>query len=280
MVEPIREARLTLCAASGLTPADLICSPEQPLGATAARVAEFADRRALGEPLSRIVGKREFWGITLSISPEVLDPRPETETLVATALILFHDRRGQSLRILDLGVGSGALLCAVLREFPRALGLGVDISPAAAGVARGNVKACDLAARAEIRIGSWTEGVEAEFDLIVSNPPYVRSADIDTLPLEVRNYDPRAALDGGDDGLDAYRIILPSSAKLLAPGGWLLAEMGAGQETELLAMAASAGFGACTTQRDLAGVARALAAGSPRARVGSRDRYGLAIAGP
>jgi len=278
--EPVREARLTLCAACGLTPADLIRSPDQPLGAAAARLAEFAERRALGEPLSRIVGKREFWGIALSISPDVLDPRPETETIVATALALFHGRRGRSLRILDLGVGSGALLCALLREFPRAHGVGVDISPAAAAVARGNVEACGLGDRAEIRVGGWTEGFEGEFDLIVSNPPYVRSADIDTLPPEVRNYDPRVALDGGDDGLDAYRIILPSSAKLLAPGGWLLAEMGAGRETELLAMAAHAGFRDCASKPDLAGVARVLAAGSPRASQGSCDRYGVAIAGP
>jgi len=209
----------------------------------------------------------------------VLDPRPETETLVETALARFRDRRNKALRILDLGVGSGALLCALLREFPRAAGVGVDISPRAVEVARHNAKACGLDGRADIRIGDWTEGVEAGFDLIVSNPPYIRSADIDMLPPEVRNYDPRVALDGGADGLNAYRTILPSSAALLAPEGWLLAELGAGQEEEALVIAARAGFRDCAVRRDLAGVARVLVARSPRAVRGSCVRYGFAIAG-
>ena len=209
----------------------------------------------------------------------MLDPRPETETLVETALARFRDRRNKALRILDLGVGSGALLCALLREFPRAAGVGVDISPRAVEVARHNAKACGLDGRADIRIGDWTEGVEAGFDLIVSNPPYIRSADIDILPPEVRNYDPRVALDGGADGLNAYPTILPSSAALLAPEGWLLAELGAGQEEEALVIAARAGFRDCAVRRDLAGVARVLVARSPRAVRGSCVRYGFAIAG-
>ena len=155
--------------------------------------------------------------MALSISPDVLDPRPETETLVEAALELFRSRRDEALRILDLGVGSGAILCALLSEFPAAHGVGLDVSAAAAAVARRNVEACGASDRAEIRVGDWTDGLEGEFDLIVSNPPYVRSADIDRLPPDVRDYDPRVALDGGDDGLDGYRIILPSSAKLLAP---------------------------------------------------------------
>jgi release factor glutamine methyltransferase len=277
--EPVREARLALCAACGLTPADLIRAPARPLGAAAARLGEFAERRLLGEPLSRIVGRREFWGMALSISPDVLDPRPETETLVEAALELFRSRRDEALRILDLGVGSGAILCALLSEFPAAHGVGLDVSAAAAAVARRNVEACGASDRAEIRVGDWTDGLEGEFDLIVSNPPYVRSADIDRLPPDVRDYDPRVALDGGDDGLDGYRIILPSSAKLLAPEGWLLAEMGAGQEAELLSMAANAGYRDCASKMDLAGVARVLLAASPRASVGSCDRHGFAIAG-
>lgn len=259
--DPGREARLTLCAASSLTLAELIGSPDQPIGAAAAKVAAFAERRARREPLSRIRGAREFWGMALSISPDVLDPRPETETLVETALTLLRQRRTDELRILDLGVGSGALICALLREFPCATGIGVDISFAAAEVARANVEACGLIDRAEIRLGDWTAGVEAAFDLIVSNPPYIRSADIDTLAPEVRDYDPRLALDGGGDGLRAYRAILPACAALLAPKGWLLVELGGGLEAELLAMAADAGFRHCTIKPDIAGLARVLAAG-------------------
>src|SRR5271157_4862476 len=158
--DPKREAGITLAAASGVSPIALIVAPREPLGSAARRVEEFAARRAAGEPLSRIVGKREFWGLELAISPQVLDPRPETETIVEASLRLLGDRREEPLRILDLGVGSGALLCALLSEFTQARGVGVDISAGAANVARGNVEACGLAERTEIRIGDWTKGLE------------------------------------------------------------------------------------------------------------------------
>ena len=145
-----REARISLCAASGISPVALIIDPREPLGSTASRVQEVAARRATGEPLSRIVGKREFWGLSLSITGHVLDPRPETETIVEVALSIFSDRREDPLRILDLGVGSGALLCALLTEFSAACGVGVDISAEAADVARANLKTRGLSPRAEI----------------------------------------------------------------------------------------------------------------------------------
>ena len=223
---------------------------------------EFAARRAAGEPLSRVVGKREFWGLELAISPQVLDPRPETETIVETSLKMLGDRREEPLRILDLGLGSGALLCALLSEFAHARGVGVDISPAAANMARSNIEACGLAARAEIRIGDWAKELEGRFDLIVSNPPYVRSADLAGLPREVRNFDPRLALDGGIDGLDAYRRILPESRGLLCGGGWLVVEIGASQAAGVLAMAEKCGFVDARTVRDLAGLDRVVAARS------------------
>ncbi len=263
--DPAREARLTLAAACGLSPLALIVAPEEPLGARADKLANFAARRAAGELISRIVGKREFWGLALTIAPQVLDPRPESETLVGAAVATFRDRRSDALRILDLGVGSGALLCALLAEFANGRGLGVDVSACAVKVARGNIEACGLAGRAEIRVGDWTRNLDGPFDLIVSNPPYVRSADIAGLSREVRDYDPRLALDGGFDGLEAYRAIMPASAPLLGKGSWLLVEIGAGQATGVLSIAATAGFLACRTYRDLAGLERVLAARSPQA---------------
>ncbi len=255
--EPRREARLAFCAAGGLSAAALIAAPETALGQPAAtRLADLAARRAAGEPLSKIAGRREFWGLTLIVSPDVLDPRPETETLVEAALKLIGRRRGERLRILDLGVGSGAILCALLTECPAAHGLGVDASAAAVAIARRNVEACGLAARADIRLGSWTEGVKGPFDLIVSNPPYIPSADIAALAREGRDFDPRLALDGGADGLDAYRMILPASVGLLARGGRLIVEVGAGQGGEVLGLAARLGFVHAETRRDLAGVER------------------------
>jgi release factor glutamine methyltransferase len=261
--DPKREARITLAAASGVTPIALIVAPQEPLGSAAWRVKEFAARRAAGEPLSRIVGKREFWGLELTISPQVLDPRPETETIVEASLRLLKDRREQPLRFLDLGVGSGALLCALLAEFARARGVGVDISAGAVDLARRNIGACGLARRAEIRLGDWTKGLKGPFDLIVSNPPYIPSANLLRLPREVVNFDPPLALDGGIDGLDAYRRILPDSLSLLAGGAWLMVEVGAEQAADVLAMAERCGFVDAATDKDLAGLDRVVAARSP-----------------
>ena len=254
--EPLREARLTLCAAAGLDPAALIAGPDEPLGPRSGQVGEFARRRARGEPLSKILGRRAFWGLDLRVSRDVLDPRPETETIVEAALALYGARKREPLRILDLGVGSGALLCALLREFGHARGIGVDRSEAAAAIARMNTEACGFAGRAEIRVGSWTENLDGPFDLIVSNPPYIPSAEIAGLPREVRDFDPRLALDGGADGLDAYRAILPAAARILAPGGSVMAEVGAGQAPDVLVLAERAGLSEAATRRDLAGIER------------------------
>jgi release factor glutamine methyltransferase len=259
----------------------LIAAPDALLGQSAARLEAFVGRRAAGEPLSRIVGRREFWGGMITISPDVLDPRPESETIVEAAVMLLAERRGDSLRVLDLGVGSGALLCALLHEFRAASGVGVDVSPAAARVALSNIESSGLAQRATIRVGDWTEYVDGPFDLIVSNPPYVPSIDIEKLPVAVRNYDPRLALDGGPDGLDAYRAILPGSASLLAPGGWLIVEIGSGRAADVLALVAKAGFLECATRRDLSGVERIVTASSPRTGFGNlRQRRTLTSSMP
>ena len=240
---PAREAALILRAAADLTSAAMIAKPDAPLGAAAARVGEYAARRASGEPLSRILGRREFWSLDFALSPATLDPRPESETIVAAALAAFAGRRGEALRLIDFGVGSGALLGALLSEFPAARGLGVDASAAAAAQARANLAALGLAARAEIVVGDWGDGLEGAFDLIVANPPYVPSAEIAGLAPEVRDHDPRLALDGGPDGLAAYRALTPHVARLLAPGGRFFFEVGAGQAEAVSAIVRDAGLG-------------------------------------
>ncbi len=209
--------------------------------------------------MSRIFGKREFWGLSFAVTPHVLDPRPETETIVEAALSILSDRREDPMRILDLGVGSGALLCALLTEFGGARGVGVDVSADAAEVAKGNLQTCGLSRRAEIRVGDWTARLDGRFDLIVSNPPYIPTADLPRLPREVRDFDPWLALDGGVDELDAYRRILPESRRLLAPGGWLLAELGVTQAADVTAIANQCDFADVRIYQDLAGANRVLA---------------------
>jgi release factor glutamine methyltransferase len=271
--EPAREARLLLAAACALKASELIGAPEAPLGAAARRASQFAARRAAGEPLSRILGRREFWSLSLAISPDALDPRPETETIVEAALATFAARRGEPFGVLDLGVGSGALLCALLSEFPAARGLGVDVSERAAAVARANLHSLGLAKRAEIRVGDWGAGLDGPFDLIVANPPYVRRSEIAGLAREVRDHDPHMALDGGEDGLEAYRALLPEIARLLAPcSGWFFLEVGAGQAEAVETIAAAAGLADLATFDDLAGVARVVGGRRGEGAAGSWER--------
>ena len=260
---PEREATLLVTNACGLRAVDLISAPEAPLGEAARRLEIFAARRASGEALSRILGRRSFWSLDFAISPDVLDPRPETETLVEAAVAKLAARRGEALRILDLGVGSGAILCALLTEFPAALGLGVDRSEGAAAIARGNAETLGLAARARIEVGDWTAGLESPFDLIVSNPPYIRSGDIAGLDREVRDHDPRLALDGGPDGLAAYRALAPEIARLLAPEGWFFLEVGAGQAASVREIASRAGLCNLAAFADLAGIERVVGGRGP-----------------
>jgi release factor glutamine methyltransferase len=256
---PAREAALILRAAANLPTTAMIADPDAPLGAAAAKVDAYAARRANGEPLSRIVGRREFWSLDFALSPATLDPRPESETIIEAALAAFAGSRGEALRLIDFGVGSGALLGALLSEFPLAHGLGVDANSAAAAQARANLAALGLAGRATIVVGDWGEGLEGAFDLIVANPPYIRSAEIAGLAREVREHDPRLALDGGPDGLAAYRALTPHVARLLAPAGRFFFEVGAGQAEAVAAIARGAGLTDLATIADLAGVARVVA---------------------
>ena len=199
----------------------MIAAQRQLTSAELARLAEYARRRLAGEPVARILGEKEFWGLPLQLSSATLVPRPDTETVVELALQLL--RAGgdldRPLRIADLGTGSGAILLALLSELPAAQGFGTDISEAALQTAGANAARAGLSGRATFIACDYASGLAGPFDLIVSNPPYIRSADIDGLAAEVRNHDPMAALDGGADGLDAYRALIPQAAGLLAPGG-------------------------------------------------------------
>jgi release factor glutamine methyltransferase len=254
------DARLVLCTALGIDHAALIRDAHLPIGATAERIAALARRRSSREPMSRILGQREFWGLDFAIGPAVLDPRPETEVVVETVVSALAARRAEPLRILDLGIGSGAILGALLMQLPKAFGVGVDLSEAACRIAKRNLKTLGLAPRASVLCSDWTKPLSGAFDAIVSNPPYVARVDLATLAPEVRDHDPRPALDGGRDGLAAHRAIVPSLAALLAPSAIVALELGAGQARDVAQMLARAGFAVIGTHRDLSGHERVITA--------------------
>ena len=253
------DARLLLCAAAGFDHSALIRDPDLPIEEEAAELAlAMARRRLAREPVSRILGERSFWSFDLLVTPAVLDPRPDTETVVDGALEVLAERQGQALSILDLGTGSGALLCALLDVFAQAQGLGVDISKEACAVARENLSRCELAPRGQVRQGSWEASLPGPFDLVVSNPPYIETAALARLDPEVRLHDPLLALDGGPDGLTAYRDICALLPALVAPGGFAIFEVGQGQAEAVAALMTSQGFADVRAKRDLAGVERAV----------------------
>jgi release factor glutamine methyltransferase len=261
---PEVDARILVGHALGLDHAALTTRGDMLLGAADIRhIENLASRRLAREPVARILGHQEFWSLPLAVTPAVLVPRPETETVVELALDqLGSARRGERLRILDIGTGSGALLLALLTELQQACGTGTDISTAALAVARDNAAALALAARTHFLATRFADGLAGPFDLIVSNPPYIAAADIAGLEPEVRSYDPRLALDGGPDGLDCYRAIVTDAARLLAPGGRLVLELGVGQADAVAALIDAAGLTlAAAPRRDLAGIPRAIASG-------------------
>jgi len=260
---PELDARVLIGHALGLDHAGLIAAAAQPLSAAdAAQVDSFARRRLAGEPVARITGTREFWGLPFIVTADVLVPRPETETVVETALALTGPDRTAAPRILDIATGSGAILLALLSELPNAQGAGSDIDRAALGVARRNATQLGLADRAEFIASNYGAAIGGRFDLVVSNPPYIASSEIATLAREVRDHDPRHALDGGTDGLSAYRAIVADAVRLLAPGGYLVLEIGQGQENDVAQLLTNAEFILIgEPRRDLAGIARVLVAG-------------------
>ncbi|MCX7646610.1 MAG: peptide chain release factor N(5)-glutamine methyltransferase [Rhodobacteraceae bacterium] len=250
-----RDARWLLAHALGLDPAAVAARLGEPLAPEAAAAFEAAvAARAARQPVSQITGRREFWGRTFRVTPDVLDPRPETETLVALAL------SEPFATVLDLGTGSGCLLVTLLAERPDATGLGTDVSAAALAVARANAAAQGLARRARFVLADWFEGVSGRFDLIVSNPPYIAAAEIAGLAPEVRDWEPHGALTDGGDGLSAYRAIAAGAAQRLGPGGRLIVETGAGQADRVAGIFRQAGLARVAVHPDMDGRPRAVSA--------------------
>ena len=260
---PDLDARLIVGHALGLDHAGLARADDRDLDADElAAVEALVGRRLAGEPVARIIGTKEFWSLPIVLSPAVLVPRPETETVVEQALVAI-DRGGartRALRIADLGVGSGAILLALLSELPNAFGVGTDRDPAALAVARHNARRLGLDARAAFVACDFGAALSPGFDLVVTNPPYIASGDIAALPAEVRDFDPPRALDGGPDGLAAYRAIAADARRLLAPNAHLIAELGNGQSEAVTALLAAQGFGSFRIDVDLAGLSRTITA--------------------
>lgn len=258
IAESQRDARLLLQAAAGLDAAQIIGFPERHLSADAAAgFVALIERRKAREPVSRILGRREFWSLPFIVSRHTLDPRPDSETLIEAVLERLEDRQAP-VSILDLGTGTGCLLLALLSELPAARGLGVDIQPGAVATARENAAALNLASRAEFRAGDWGRGLTGPYDVVISNPPYISAAALPALAPEVANHDPLPALDGGEDGLMAYRALAPDAVRLLRPGGILALEIGQGQGDSVRAIMASAGLPTIGSRADLAGIERCI----------------------
>ena len=219
----------------------------------------FIARRAAREPLAYITGHKEFWSLDFEVGPGVLIPRPETETVIEGVLAAFPDRAAD-LQILDLGTGSGCLLIALLKEYPKAHGLGLEKSEETRSYAQRNAVRHGISKRCEIREGGWPGVPGGSYDVIVSNPPYIRSQDISGLSPEIYHYEPALALDGGEDGLAAYRMLAPEIARILRPGGSAFLEIGAGQGPAVSALFAASAMEIRALTRDLAGIPRVLVA--------------------
>lgn len=255
------EARLLLAHAAGITIEWLVAhGGETAPPAVAAALRGLTARRLRHEPMAYVLGEREFWGLPFKVTPAVLVPRPDSETLIEAALALMPGRT-EPWRIADLGVGSGCLLLSLLREFPNASGVGLDASAEALAVTRANARSLGVEARLRLVEGDWRQPGWAErlggpFDLLVSNPPYIETADIDGLMPDVGRFEPRLALDGGADGLDAYRAIVGEAPRLVAPGGHLLLEVGAGQAIEITCLLSDSGLHPGVPWKDLGGIER------------------------
>ncbi len=270
------DARLIVGHALGLDATGLVLDAARPVDqAGVERSLALAARRAGGEPVARITGRKGFWTLDLALSAETLMPRPDTETVVAAALAWARGegRSGAPLSILDLGTGSGAILLALLAELPAARGIGLDRAEGAARTARANALRHGLDGRAAFVVGDWAGPLSARFDLVVSNPPYIPREEIGGLAVDVRVFDPDMALDGGFDGLDAYRIILAAMDALLERDGGAFLEVGAGQAEAVSRLAESHGF-ATARHRDIGGIDRVVEVKRGKA---SRQKMGLEI---
>ncbi|MBI1264544.1 MAG: peptide chain release factor N(5)-glutamine methyltransferase [Alphaproteobacteria bacterium] len=252
------DARRLMEVASGLDGASLLARLNAPMpGEEAARFDALLARRAAREPLSHIIGSVGFWTLDLIVTRDVLTPRPDTETVVEAALAAAADRNAP-LEILDIATGSGAIALALLSELPNARAVATDLSAGALAVARDNAAHNGLADRIGFIETSWADGVDSRFDLVVSNPPYIASAVIETLAPEVKDHEPRLALDGGPDGLAPYPHLFAEAKRLLKAGGAAVFEIGYDQGHAALSLARAAGFGNAALRRDLGGRHRAL----------------------
>jgi release factor glutamine methyltransferase len=257
---PRREARLLLAHALGTTAEALLRDPQREVDPDG--FAQLVAERTRRQPLAYLIGRRGFWSLDFEVSPAALIPRPETETLIEAALAAFPHRDAVRT-ILDLGTGTGCLLLAALHEFPRAWGVGVDRSAAAIALAGRNAGALGMRGRCAFLTADWGRPLAADFDLVLANPPYIRTTDIPGLMPEVAQFEPAAALDGGADGLDAYRCIVTGLGTLLAPEGRAILELGAGQKEPVQWLARAAGLAVEDTRPDLAGIPRALVLREP-----------------
>ncbi|KAF0227984.1 MAG: release factor glutamine [Beijerinckiaceae bacterium] len=272
--EPRREARLLVMTALGIDLATLMRGEQILLGPAVERLAALLLRREAHEPLSRIIGRREFFGLDFELNAATLDPRPDTETLVEAVLadVDAGVRRGAPLALLDIGTGTGAILLALLANLPAARGVGVDLAPEAVAMAAGNAERLGLSARAAFRQGDLLAGIDGAFDIIVSNPPYIASAEITTLEPEVRLHDPHLALDGGPDGLSFYRRLIADAPSRLAPEGFLALEVGFGQAETVDGMMEAAGFRTVGMRRDLGGILRVVFGRAPAGDKSGRSK--------
>lgn len=261
------DVRRLAAGALGISGADLLRAPERTLTTAEIQLLQaYVDRRRRHEPVSRILGVRDFYGRTFAISPATLDPRPDSETVIAEALEIAREEgwMSQPLRILDVGTGSGCLLLTLLCELPQATGLGTDISAAALATASANARRLGLEQRVEWQRADGLESVTGPFHILVANPPYVRTADLEGLEPEVRDFDPIEALDGGPDGLAIYRHLARRMADVVAAPGWVVLEVGHDQADSVSALLGSEGMGMdgarIRTRRDVAGKRRCVAA--------------------
>ena len=253
------EARLLLAHSTGLSKARQIADPDHLLGdAAQTQFEDLIARRENREPMSHLTGEREFWSLLFCVGSAVLDPRPDSETLVEAAFEIFPDP-DSICSVLDLGTGSGCLLLSVLKNRSKAHGIGIDVSPEALRIAAHNADRLDLSQRARFVCGDWGTAVDESFDLILCNPPYITTGDLANLAPEVTRYEPRTALDGGADGLAAYRNLLPHICRLLRSEGVALVEIGAGQTTDVAAIAKNLGLHVPQVYRDFSGIQRCLA---------------------
>ena len=258
--DPMAEARILVGGLLGLSRTDFIARGEDPIALEdEIAVHDASGRRVRGEPVYRILGRRGFHGLELKLSKETLDPRPDTEVLVDLVLGLVKDRREEPLDILDLGTGTGAICLALLANLPRARGTGTDLAQGALDTAAGNAETNGLARRFSTVRSDWFAALSGRYDVIVSNPPYIRSDVVPTLDREVRDHDPLLALDGGTDGLDAYRTIAGGAQAFLKPGGIVAVETGFDQKEAIARIFEAAGFERIAAVKDLAGNDRAQA---------------------